>query len=114
MPQVRPLKLMRRYADMIASGTKTVEVRLSSRYTRAIVVGDVVTFDVGKSKLTAAVTEVREFARLSDMLDVIGPNMLGFSSRDEAAETYRRIYPYNADDARPWRTFTLADPAWLT
>ena len=100
MPQLRPLRLQRRYADLILSGKKTVEVRLSSRYTRAIQAGDEIRFIVGRHQLVSSLTNAHDYDTLDELLDAIGPTPLGFDSCDEASRTYRRLYHYNADDSR--------------
>jgi ASC-1-like (ASCH) protein len=95
-PRVRELNLYRQYFDLVAAGTKTIEVRVKYPHLADLAVGDVIRFRIKGTDETCEVEveRVNEYADFEALLDGEGPsNVNPTVSRDEQLANIRAIYP---------------------
>jgi ASC-1-like (ASCH) protein len=88
------MRLRWRYFDLVASGRKTVEVRLADAKRAAIAAGDTVRFRCGEQCADTLVTGVRRYRSFTELLAheplaALDPS----AARDEQLANLRRIYP---------------------
>jgi ASC-1-like (ASCH) protein len=88
------MRLLRRYFDLVASGRKTVEVRVADARRAAIAAGDTVRFRCGEQWADTLVTGVRRYRSFAGLLAheplaALDPT----AGRDEQLANLRRIYP---------------------
>ncbi|MFF4531399.1 ASCH domain-containing protein [Streptomyces sp. NPDC001407] len=94
-PGEHALTIRKPYFDLVASGGKTIEVRVGYPKIRKIAVGDILRFTCGDDSLTTRVDAVKEYGSFAAMLDaedtaaIGGPDM----SHDELVTAIRNIYP---------------------
>ncbi|MFG1705398.1 ASCH domain-containing protein [Nonomuraea sp. M3C6] len=84
------------YFDLIASGVKTVEVRVGYASMRKIQPGQDLDFLSGNERLRTRVTRVSEYVSFEDMLQHEDPIAIGGDlgkSTDELLAMIRNIYP---------------------
>ena len=93
---VRELNLHRQYFDLVAAGTKTIEVRVKYPHLADLVAGDTIRFRVKGTDETcevriARVTEYADFATLLDGEGAADVNPT--ATRDQQLANIRAIYP---------------------
>ncbi|WP_330347757.1 ASCH domain-containing protein [Streptomyces sp. NBC_00582] len=94
-PAEHSLTIRKPYFDLIASGAKTIEVRVGYPKIRKINAGDTLRITCADEFLNARVTAVEEYESFAAMLDaedpaaIGGPNM----SHDQLVAAIRDIYP---------------------
>ncbi|MFC9130612.1 ASCH domain-containing protein [Streptomyces sp. NPDC057099] len=94
--RVRELNLYRRYFDLVASGQKTIEVRVKYAHLEDLAPGDVIRFRIKGTDETSdvRVKRVTEYKTFEDLLDGEGPaNVNPASSREQQLANIREIYP---------------------
>lgn len=92
-PRARHMNLYRRYFDLVASGRKTIEVRVQYANLRSLAVGDHIRFGCGNDTCLVKVERVSRYASFEEMLDTEGPaNVNPDSPREEQLANIRRIY----------------------
>ncbi|WP_435217225.1 ASCH domain-containing protein [Streptomyces sp. bgisy034] len=94
--RVRELNLYRQYFDLVAAGTKTIEVRVKYPHLADLAAGDTIRFRVKGTDETCEVRVIRvtEYADFEALLDGEGPaNVNPTATRDEQLASIRAIYP---------------------
>lgn len=94
--RVRELNLYRQYFDLVAAGTKTIEVRVKYPHLADLAAGDVIRFRIKGTDETCEVEvkHVTEYTDFEALLDGEGPsNVNPTASRDEQLANIRAIYP---------------------
>ncbi|MDV7215488.1 ASCH domain-containing protein [Streptomyces prunicolor] len=95
-PRVRELNLYRQYFDLVAAGTKTIEVRVKYPHLAVLAAGDVIRFHIKGTEETCEVEvrRVTEYPDFEALLDGEGPsNVNPTATRDEQLANIRAIYP---------------------
>ena len=91
--RAREMNLYRRYFDLVATGRKTIEVRVQYPNLRTLTVGDHIRFVCGRDDALTRVKRVARYASFEEMLDTEGPaNVNPDSPRDQQLANIRRIY----------------------
>lgn len=94
--RVRELNLYRQYFDLVAAGTKTIEVRVKYPHLADLAAGDVIRFRVKGAAQTCEV-KVRRVTAYPDfeaLLDSEGPaNINPTATREQQLANIRAIYP---------------------
>ena len=96
MSEKRELNIRLPYLELIADGTKTVEVRVGYPRMRAIRAGQELTFVSGARRVPTRVVRVSEYESFEAMLDHEDPRSIGGDlgeNRDELLAVIRSIYP---------------------
>ncbi|MDX3313533.1 ASCH domain-containing protein [Streptomyces sp. ME08-AFT2] len=94
--RVRELNLYRQYFDLVAAGTKTIEVRVKYPHLADLAAGDTIRFSIKGTDETCAVRIVRvtEYADFAALLDGEGAAKVNpTATRDEQLTNIRAIYP---------------------
>ncbi|MGS2645811.1 ASCH domain-containing protein [Streptosporangium sp. G12] len=92
-PRARNMNLYRRYFDLVASGRKTIEVRVEYTNLRDLAAGEHIRFSCDDDTCLVKVERVARYASFEEMLDTEGPtNVNPDSPRDEQLANIRRIY----------------------
>ncbi|PWI16918.1 RNA-binding protein [Streptomyces sp. Act143] len=94
--RVRELNLYRQYFDLVAAGTKTIEVRVKYPHLADLAAGDTIRFRIKGSDETCEVRVIRvtEYAGFEALLDGEGPaDVNPTATRDEQLANIRAIYP---------------------
>ncbi|TMU92438.1 ASCH domain-containing protein [Streptomyces sp. DASNCL29] len=94
--RVRELNLYRQYFDLVAAGTKTIEVRVKYPHLADLAPGDTIRFRIKGTDETCEVKvkRVTEYPGFEALLDGEGPaNVNPTSTRDEQLANIRAIYP---------------------
>ncbi|WP_432194472.1 ASCH domain-containing protein [Streptomyces sp. bgisy027] len=94
--RVRELNLYRQYFDLVAAGTKTIEVRVKYPHLADLAAGDTIRFRIKGTDETCEVRVigVTEYADFEALLDGEGPaNVNPTATRDEQLANIRAIYP---------------------
>ncbi|MER5322977.1 ASCH domain-containing protein [Streptosporangium roseum] len=87
------MNLYRMYFDMVASGRKTIEVRVCYPKLRNLKTGDRIRFACGAHECLVQVKRVARYTSFEEMLDTEGPaNVNPDNSREEQLANIRRIY----------------------
>jgi ASC-1-like (ASCH) protein len=87
------MNLYRRYFDLVADGSKTIEVRVQYPNLGNLKAGDHIRFVCGRDDALTRVKRVARYASLEEMLDAEGPeNVNPTSSRNQQLANIRRIY----------------------
>ena len=91
----RTINIRRPYLELIAGGTKTIEVRVGYASMRKITPGQVLRFAAGDRTVRTRVTAVKEYPSFEAMLDTEDNDAIGSEgmTRDELLATCREIYP---------------------
>jgi ASC-1-like (ASCH) protein len=92
----RELNIRLPYLELIADGTKTVEVRVGYPRMRAIHAGQELTFVSGARRVPTRVVRVTEYESFDAMLDHENPRSVAGDlgeNRDELLAVIRGIYP---------------------
>ncbi|MER6219478.1 ASCH domain-containing protein [Streptomyces sp900105755] len=95
-PRVHDLNLYRQYFDLVAAGTKTIEVRVKYPRLADLAAGDTIRFRIKGTDETCHVNiqRVTEYADFEAMLDGEGSgNVNPTATRDEQLANIRKIYP---------------------
>ncbi|GAB2967758.1 hypothetical protein GCM10023080_033050 [Streptomyces pseudoechinosporeus] len=94
--RVRELSLYRQYFDLVAAGTKTIEVQVKYPHLADLAAGDVIRFRIKGTDETCAVKvkRVTEYPDFETLLDGEGPaNVDPTATRDQQLANIRAIYP---------------------
>lgn len=94
--RVRELNLYRQYFDLVAAGTKTIEVRVKYPHLADLAAGDTIRFRIKGTDKTCEVKVVRvtEYADFEALLDGEGAASVNpTATRDEQLANIRAIYP---------------------
>ncbi|UUU38447.1 ASCH domain-containing protein [Streptomyces sp. NBC_00162] len=89
------LNLFQRYFDLVASGRKTIEVRVKYPKLEGLEAGDLIRFRVKDTDQACLVRVLRvaEYASFADLLDGEGPARVNpASTREEQLTNIRAIY----------------------
>jgi len=92
----RELIIRAPYLELIANGTKTVEVRVGYRKMRSIAAGQELTFVSGDRRVPTRVRRVTEYPSFDVMLDPEDPRSIGGDlgeDRGKLLAVIRGIYP---------------------
>jgi len=95
-PRVRELNLYRQYFDLVAAGTKTIEVRVKYPHLADLAAGDIIRFRIKGTDETCEVEvkRVTEYTDFEALLAGEGPsNVNPNATRDEQLTNIRAIYP---------------------
>ncbi|WP_030420186.1 MULTISPECIES: ASCH domain-containing protein [unclassified Streptomyces] len=94
-PAEHSLTIRKPYFDLIASGAKTIEVRVGYPKIRRIGAGDTLRIACGDESLITRVDAVREYGSFQAMLDAEDPAAIGGPdmSHDQLVAAIRDIYP---------------------
>ena len=91
--RARELNLYRRYFDLVADGSKTIEVRVQYPNLRTLAAGDHIRFVCGRDEALTRVKRVARYTSFEEMLDTEGPeNVNPTSPRNQQLANIRRIY----------------------
>ncbi|WP_329426992.1 ASCH domain-containing protein [Streptosporangium sp. NBC_01495] len=92
-PRARHMNLYRRYFDLVASGRKTIEVRVQYANLRNLAAGQYIRFACGTDECLTRVVRVARYTSFDEMLDTESPaNVNPDSPRQEQLANIRRIY----------------------
>ncbi|MEV7680953.1 ASCH domain-containing protein [Streptomyces sp. NPDC088341] len=94
--RVRELNLYRQYFDLVAAGTKTIEVRVKYPHLADLAAGDTIRFRIKGTDETCDVKVLRvtEYPDFEVLLDGEGPaNVNPTATRDQQLANIRAIYP---------------------
>jgi ASC-1-like (ASCH) protein len=92
-PRARHMNLYRRYFELVASGRKTIEVRVQYANLRNLEAGQYIRFACGKDECLTLVRRVARYSSFEEMLDAEGPARVNPESpREEQLASIRRIY----------------------
>ncbi|MFB7461737.1 ASCH domain-containing protein [Streptomyces sp. NPDC056188] len=92
----RELNLYRRYFDLVAAGTKTIEVRVKYPHLADLAAGDIIRFRIKGTTETCdvRVKRVTEYCDFEALLDGEGPaNVNPTATRERQLTNIRAIYP---------------------
>jgi len=91
--RAREMNLYRRYFDLVADGSKTIEVRVQYPNLRRLAAGDHIRFVCGRDDALTRVRRVARYASFEELLDTEGPEKVNPASpRDQQLANIRRIY----------------------
>ncbi|MFE6284590.1 ASCH domain-containing protein [Streptomyces sp. NPDC057877] len=94
--RVRELNLYRQYFDLVAAGSKTIEVRVKYPHLADLAAGDVIRFRIKGTDETCEVNvkRVTEYSDFEALLDGEGPaNINPTATREQQIANIRAIYP---------------------
>ncbi|MBV6699683.1 ASCH domain-containing protein [Kitasatospora aureofaciens] len=93
--QDRVIQIRRPYLDLIADGTKTIEVRVGYPSMRRIHPGQALVFESGGARCRTQVVKVAEYSTFEAMFDAEDNEAIGSEgmNRDELLSACREIYP---------------------
>lgn len=87
------MNLYRRYFDLVADGSKTIEVRVQYPNLRNLKAGDHLRFVCGRDHALTRVKRIARYRSFEEMLDAEGPERVNPTSpRDQQLADIRRIY----------------------
>ncbi|WP_394382301.1 ASCH domain-containing protein [Streptomyces cacaoi] len=94
-PAEHALNIRKPYFDLIATGSKTIEIRVGYAKIRKMAAGDQLLFHCGDDTLTTRITALAEYASFEDMLDAEDNTAIGEPGmdRDQLLAACRNIYP---------------------
>jgi|GEM_PF-426933 len=91
--RAREMNLYRRYFDLVANGSKTIEVRVQYPNLRNLKAGDHIRFVCGRDDALTRVKRLARYTTFEEMLDTEGPQRVNPTSpRDQQLANIRRIY----------------------
>ncbi|MEV4969921.1 ASCH domain-containing protein [Streptomyces scopuliridis] len=93
--RVRELNLYRQYFDLVAAGTKTIEVRVKYPHLADLAAGDIIRFRIKGTdeNCEVKVKRVTEYPDFKALLDGEGPaNVNPTATRDRQLANIRTIY----------------------
>lgn len=86
--------IYKRYFDLIASGHKTIEIRVNDSSRRNIKMGALIRFRCQGEELLTRVTRVARYANFEDMFDhEEAASVNPIATREEQLANIRQIYP---------------------
>ncbi|MFI7691809.1 ASCH domain-containing protein [Nonomuraea sp. NPDC049655] len=89
----RRMNLYRQYFDLVANGSKSIEVRVQYPNLRNLAAGDSITFVCGDDEVATRVKRVARYKTFEEMLDTEGAERVNpTSSREQQLANIRRIY----------------------
>ncbi|MFE2128653.1 ASCH domain-containing protein [Streptomyces amritsarensis] len=94
-PRTHHLNLYRRYFELVASGTKTIEVRVKYPHLENLAAGDRIEFRIKdtEERCEVEVLRVTEYPNFEALLDGEGPEKVNpASSREQQLDNIRAIY----------------------
>ncbi|GAA0950166.1 ASCH domain-containing protein [Nonomuraea longicatena] len=92
-PRAREMNLYRRYFDLVADGTKTIEVRVQYASLRTLAADDHIRFVCGRDDVLTRVKRVARYRTFEEMIDTEGPAKVNPTSpREQQLANIRRIY----------------------
>ncbi|MFJ9207679.1 ASCH domain-containing protein [Streptomyces sp. NPDC102264] len=94
--RVRELNLYRQYFDLVAAGTKTIEVRVKYPHLADLAAGETIRFRIKGTDETCdvKVKRVTEYSDFEALLDGEGPaNVNPTATREQQLTNIRAIYP---------------------
>ncbi|WP_405882407.1 ASCH domain-containing protein [Streptomyces sp. NBC_01136] len=94
--RIRELNLYREYFDLVAAGTKTIEVRVKYPHLADLAAGDTIRFRIKGTNETCDVRVLRvtEYSAFEALLDGEGPaNVNPTATREQQLANIRTIYP---------------------
>ncbi|GAB1689426.1 ASCH domain-containing protein [Krasilnikovia sp. M28-CT-15] len=92
-PRAREMKVYRRYFDLLATGRKTIEVRVQYPNLRNLAPGQLIRFVCGRDEALTRIKRVARYESFEHMLDAEGPaNVNPDSPRHQQLANIRRIY----------------------
>ncbi|MFE2033189.1 ASCH domain-containing protein [Streptomyces scopuliridis] len=94
--RIRELNLYRQYFDLVAAGTKTIEVRVKYPHLTDLAADDTIRFHIKGTDETCdvKVKRVTEYPDFEALLDGEGPaNVNPTASREQQLTNIRAIYP---------------------
>lgn len=94
-PAQHTLTIRKPYLDLIASGAKTIEIRVGYPKIRKMTAGDTLRFHSGDDTLLTRITTVTEYASFEAMLEAEDNTAIGEAgmTRDQLLAACREIYP---------------------
>ncbi|MBB1257439.1 ASCH domain-containing protein [Streptomyces alkaliterrae] len=94
-PTQHALNLRKPYFDLIATGSKTIEIRVGYPKIRKMAAGDNLRFTSGDHTLTTRITALNEYKSFEAMLDAEDNTAIGEPgmTRDQLLAACRDIYP---------------------
>ncbi|MFD5696511.1 ASCH domain-containing protein [Streptomyces lasiicapitis] len=89
------LNIRKPYFDLIATGAKTIEIRVGYPKIRRIAVGDLLRISCGDGTLTTRVTQINEYDSFEAMLASEDPTAIGGPdmNHEQLVGAIRDIYP---------------------
>jgi ASC-1-like (ASCH) protein len=96
LPARRDMNLKKPSLELVAAGTKTVEVRVAHESTKKIRPGMEILFHSGDEECLTRVVDVRTYGSFEGLLDHEDPRAIGGElgeSRDDLLWAIRDIYP---------------------
>lgn len=94
---IHRMHIKEEYLKKIKSGEKNYEVRLYDEKRKRIKRGDMIVFQNGESEVKRYVDNLFTFSTFEEMLDSVPAKNLGFSSKEEALDVYKSLYPKKGD-----------------
>jgi len=92
--QIRPMKIFRRYFDMIEKGEKTIEVRVGYARMRRIKEGDTIRFFTKGSSCDSKVIRVTEYSTFEEMMAAEEPAKINpHEDAESQLKAIRGIFP---------------------
>lgn len=94
-PAQHTLTIRKPYFDLIASGAKTIEIRVGYPKIRKMAAGDTLRFHSGENALITRITAMAEYASFEEMLDAEDNTAIGEPgmTRSQLLAACRDIYP---------------------
>ncbi|ARQ70719.1 ASCH domain-containing protein [Streptomyces marincola] len=94
-PAQHELSIRKPYFDLIATRSKTIEIRVGYPKIRNMAAGDSLRFTSGDHTLTTRITALNEYTSFEEMLDAEDNTAVGDPgmTRDELLAVCRDIYP---------------------
>jgi ASC-1-like (ASCH) protein len=92
--KARDISIYKQYLQLIASGEKTIEVRVAYPSMKGIAPGQLLRFFAGNEQCLARVKRVSAYASFEELLDHEDAQAIGTTqSREELLGLIREIYP---------------------
>ncbi|UKY47817.1 ASCH domain-containing protein [Streptomyces inhibens] len=94
-PAEHTLNIRKPYFDLIATGSKTIEIRVGYAKIRKMAAGDSLRFSSGDHSLLTRITDLSEYTSFEEMLTAEDNTAIGEPgmTRDQLLATCRDIYP---------------------
>lgn len=112
-PREHRLTIRKPYFDLVADGTKTIEVRVGYPKIRTMQAGDTLRMISGDDALTTRITRIHVYDSISALLDAESPTAIGGGGMtlDELADAIRAIYPPEKEALGVFALHLVADDA---
>jgi ASC-1-like (ASCH) protein len=93
-PRAREMPIYKRYFDLIASGAKTIEIRVTYPSNQRLTVGDLICFVCRGEECLTRITRIATYSRFEDLFDHEDPATVNpTATRAEQLANVRLIYP---------------------